>query len=340
MNFFGKVKKGMRAIAALIAVMMIFTLATVYAAASPEKVEIHCDGQVIMVDKTSKSVYNVLLSNGISLGTYDSVSPGLDASVEDTDIIIVKRAVSVTLIDNGVSTSYLTSVDSVGKFISVKGINVDSDDIVQPSLDTAVTDGMEINIVRVEKVVTEEVVEIPYTTEKYDHDGIAKGLVSIRQYGVPGSKVCVRETVYFNGEVVSDGIVNEVIIQDPVNEILDVGTKENTIVAPDGSVYTYSKVITCTATAYDASYESNGHWGPITATGKPLDSGMVAVDPRVIPLGTRLYIECPNGTWVYGYSVAEDTGGAIKGNKVDLFFHSPYDVRRFGRRTANVYILN
>lgn len=340
MNFFGKIKKGMRITAALIATMMIFTLATVYAAVAPDEVEIHCDGKVIVVEKTSKSVYNVLLSNGISLGTYDSVKPGLDVSVENIDKIIVRRAVNVTLTDNGITTSYMTSAESVGEFLEVKGFPADPYDIVEPSLNTSITKDMSIEVVRCERVVTEETVEIPYETEKHDHSDIAKGLVSVRQYGVPGSKVCVRETIYREGEVVFDGIIKETVKKQPVKEILDVGTKANTVVAPDGTVYTYSKMITCTATAYDASYESNGPWGPITATGKALDSGMVAVDPRVIPLGTKLYIESPDGTWVYGYSVAEDTGGAIKGNKVDLFFHSPYDVRQFGRRTANVYILN
>ena len=67
--------------------------------------------------------------------------------------------------------------------------------------------------------------------------------------------------------------------------------------------------------------------------------GVVAVDPRVIPLGSRLYIEAENGTWIYGTAVAADTGGAIKGNKIDLYVESYSDAINFGRRKAKVYIL-
>ena len=67
--------------------------------------------------------------------------------------------------------------------------------------------------------------------------------------------------------------------------------------------------------------------------------GVIAVDPRVIPLGTKLYIETTDGSYTYGYSIAADTGGAIKGNKVDLFFPSHGEALQFGRKTVNVYIM-
>jgi len=68
--------------------------------------------------------------------------------------------------------------------------------------------------------------------------------------------------------------------------------------------------------------------------------GVVAVDPKVIPLGTKLYIESPDGSYVYGCAVAGDTGGAIKGNRIDLFMDTYSECMQFGRRTMNVYILN
>ena len=65
----------------------------------------------------------------------------------------------------------------------------------------------------------------------------------------------------------------------------------------------------------------------------------LAVDPSVIPLGSKLYIETSDGGYVYGYATAEDTGGAIKGNKVDLFFPTYNECMSFGRRSVKVYIL-
>ena len=77
----------------------------------------------------------------------------------------------------------------------------------------------------------------------------------------------------------------------------------------------------------------------IAASGRAPAYGVVAVDPKVIPLGTKLYIEAVDGSWVYGYAVAGDTGGAIKGNKIDLFFNTHAECTRFGRRQAKVYVL-
>ncbi|MBQ2697973.1 MAG: 3D domain-containing protein, partial [Clostridia bacterium] len=100
----------------------------------------------------------------------------------------------------------------------------------------------------------------------------------------------------------------------------------------------FSHVLDMTATAY--TYGDGGQWGDITATGKAVAVGYVAVDPRVIPLGSRLYITYPNGGVCYGFAVAEDTGGAIKGNRIDLFFESRDDALQFGRRKVKVYVLH
>ncbi len=94
------------------------------------------------------------------------------------------------------------------------------------------------------------------------------------------------------------------------------------------------------ATAYDASPASNGQWAGVTALGTKLRPGVVAVDRSVIPLGSRLYIESTDGWPSYGIAVAEDVGGAIKGNRIDLFFESASTVKSFGRRNVKVYVLD
>lgn len=99
---------------------------------------------------------------------------------------------------------------------------------------------------------------------------------------------------------------------------------------PEG--YNVVKTLTMKATAYDDSPESNGEWGPYSAMGNRLRYGVVAVDPSVIPLGTRLYIEG------YGEAIAEDTGGAIKGNRIDLFMDRA-SAQKFGVQNVVVHIL-
>lgn len=116
----------------------------------------------------------------------------------------------------------------------------------------------------------------------------------------------------------------------------------NTIQTSRNGNLAYSKVLTLNATAYDASTCGKSPSHPlygITATGAKATYGIVAVDPKVIPLGTRLYIETTDGSFIYGTAVAADTGGAIKGNRIDLCFNSRKEARNFGRRQVKVYIL-
>ena len=94
----------------------------------------------------------------------------------------------------------------------------------------------------------------------------------------------------------------------------------------------YSKVLTMNATSYTDDPAENGGYST-TRMGTPLRYGVVAVDPSVIPLGTKLYVEG------YGYAVAEDTGGAIKGNRIDVCYTDKAKAHAFGRRNVKVYIL-
>ena len=125
---------------------------------------------------------------------------------------------------------------------------------------------------------------------------------------------------------------------------------DNYQIASAGSIQTsrsgnlsYSKVLSFSATAYDASScgKKPGQRGyGITATGAVAQKGVVAVDPSVIPLGTKLYIESADGRYVYGYAVAADKGSAIKGNRIDLWFNTNSEAISFGRRPVKVYVLN
>ncbi len=94
------------------------------------------------------------------------------------------------------------------------------------------------------------------------------------------------------------------------------------------------KVLTMVATGYDSSWESNyPYYGQPSYIGLPLARGIVAVDPNVIPMGTRLYVEG------YGEAIAADQGGAIKGNRIDLYFDSRQEALNWGMRTVKVTIL-
>jgi 3D (Asp-Asp-Asp) domain-containing protein len=95
------------------------------------------------------------------------------------------------------------------------------------------------------------------------------------------------------------------------------------------------KQLNVSATAYTTERQQN----KITATGSTARVGAIAVDPKIIPYGTLMYVEAIDGSWVYGYATAEDCGGGIKGNKIDLFFDTYDECIQFGVKKAVVYIL-
>lgn len=126
----------------------------------------------------------------------------------------------------------------------------------------------------------------------------------------------------------------------------DVKEKEAGVLeASDGTLIQYTDVYQLEATAYCACHSCCGKWPGnkwygITATGTRAKVGTIAVDPNVIPLGTKVYIEGLYGAKNYGYAVAEDTGGAIKGQIIDLYFNTHKETVNWGRQQVKVYILS
>jgi 3D (Asp-Asp-Asp) domain-containing protein len=131
------------------------------------------------------------------------------------------------------------------------------------------------------------------------------------------------------------GINQAVTVEPPESAVVARGTAVVHTLTVGGHTYRYLRVLSMVATAYNGSYAMNGPWGAVSAwTGEPLRSGDVAVDPHVIPLGTHLYVEG------YGPALADDTGSAIVGDRIDLFYpESAAAVARYGIRIVKVYVL-
>ena len=197
---------------------------------------------------------------------------------------------------------------------------------------------MEVEIVRINHISEEKNVDIPYSTEKKPSANMYKGDSRVLQSGKNGSKKQVYEIITTNGNETSRTLLSETVISEPKAKIIEYGTKERethgTVKAWSGETLSYKKVINMTATAYTTERTSD----KITATGQVARVGLVAVDPKVIPLGSKLYIVSRDGkSWCYGTAVAGDTG--VKGNTIDLFFNTYKECISFGRRKATVYVL-
>lgn len=255
--------------------------------------------------------------------------------------IHILRSNEVTVLVDGRSITVPAYRENVLSALKRADISVSPNDIVSPALTVPVKDGMEITVTRVGFERVEEHSDIPFTTEKRASKNLEAGKQRVIQKGVPGQKLRVHEIEMKNGAEVGRLLLSESVIKEPVKKIIEYGTKPKDTsgslsIAGGKAPVSYKKLIEVTATAYTTE-----RWKrKTTATGAVARYGMVAVDPKVIPLGTKLYITSLDGkSWIYGTAVAADTGGSIKGNKIDLFFNTHNECISFGRRKAKVYIL-
>jgi len=187
-------------------------------------------------------------------------------------------------------------------------------------------------------VVTETVeVSVPFTQSYKANSNLEFGQERIAVNSENGTRVEIYEVVYKEGVMQEKNLVSTETVKQPVNQVVEVGNGGVTL-ASRGDETRYSQVLTMTATGYDPCILCCGKDNAITATGMKAAKGVVAVDPKVIPLGSKVYVETADGSYVYGTAIAADTGGAIKGMKIDLCFNSHQEALNFGRRTVKVYV--
>ena len=292
--------------------------------------------EISFITYASKTA-QVLAEQNITLGPWDETSIPLDGNVKDGDTIYVYRTKVVTFIDGKDRCSEFTAKPTVRDFIESKGIDAEGSIRVNVPLDEKVTKNMTIQVTYLEEktVNIEEVVECG--TKRIANGDMFSGETKLVSKGTDGLADRVYHEYYENGELVNRELEKETIKVAAVDEVVEYGTKSRNrikysgVKVSRGEEFRYKDCIDMTATAYCS--------GTTTATGMKVRYGVVAVDPRVIPLGSRLYIESANGTWIYGTAVAADTGGAVKGNIIDLYVESYNDAIQFGRRQAKVYIL-
>lgn len=283
---------------------------------------------------TSKTVKDFLKEQSIVLNEHDEVQPSLNTALKKGMDITVKRAVPLTLLDGGVEKETWSTSTTVADFLTQQGVSLTELDRVEPALEDKVMENGTINVIRVEKVtdVVEEPISYAVVTQK--DENLDTGTEKVITEGQEGLISKEYEVTLENGKEVSRVVLNEEKLKDKQDKVVSVGTKLEPIqVASRGSGN--GKEIYVTSTAYTAS--CNGCSGT-TATGVNLHANpnakVIAVDPGVIPLGSKVYVDG------YGYAIASDTGGAIKGNKIDVFFPSKSDAYRWGRKTVKIKILD
>ena len=336
------IQKGLKPFFLLFAIGLIGTMGV----KAGFKHEVKIEDEAITVEMTtfSRTVEDALRSARISLKEGDVVVPDLHATVQDAMIIKVYRAKPVTLIQGEEVTEINTTEVEVSKILESAGIGLDENDQVYPRKTEQIALDRKIEIVRVDITYDEVEERIPFSTVFKMTDSLDAGQTKLISEGEDGLAKYTFKNVYENGHLVSRQLNSEEVISEPVAEIVEEGM-DKLLVTSRGMPFRYKEVIVMKATAYDLSYESCGKnpgdpgYG-ITYSGTKARAGVVAVDPRVIKLGSNLYVESLDSSKDYGFSTAEDTGSAIKGNKIDLFIENRSQALRYGVRYVRVYVLD
>lgn len=296
---------------------------------------------------TKRTVGEVLEEAGIELTEHDKVSPAQRAQLDDQEKITVEKAYEFTLIDGGEEQKFWSTLMTVDEFLEQEGIEMGEFDKLAGNLTDSIKPASVVQIVRVEKstAVVEE--EEKFAIETRNDKSLLRGREKIVQQGEKGKVSREYEIVKEDGKEVSRSLIKETVLKAPTKQIVSVGTKvmvadasstgsgSNTSVSRnDSGAPSGGREFYVTATAYTAG--CNGCSG-ITATGINLKANpnlkVIAVDPSVIPLGSKVWVEG------YGYAIAGDTGGAIKGNKIDLHMPTKQAAYSFGRRQVKIKVM-
>ncbi|HPU44752.1 MAG: DUF348 domain-containing protein [Clostridiaceae bacterium] len=330
----------------LIVVLAVASGVALYGRLSKE-IRIIDNGKSIAVRTMGASVGQALDQAGIAIGQYDYMSVPKDTPLKPDlpNEVTIKRAIPVFLTVDGETRTVMSYRDTVQELLQDNGITLGPLDRFEGvSPDDPLTEELEIRVVRVEERILTQEEQIPYQVLEQPNNVMNEGESQIVVEGENGIREKRYKLTYEDGEYVKREFIGESIIKEPVNRVVEYGTVPNFITSR-GDRVRYSKALKMRATAYTNSFEDTGKnpgdpgYG-ITYTGMTARTGIVAVDPKVIPLGSKLYIEVPGSAPDYGFAIAGDIGSAIKGNLIDLFFNTTEEVRRWGVRNVVVYILN
>lgn len=313
------------------------------------RVAVH--GGTETVDVLEGTVADALAAVGVELGARDRVEPAADTALSEGLEIVVSRFKNVTVSADAEKVSRNVTAYTVEEAIEQAGITLGAEDRIYitdevteipADRDSYAADGVSLRVERIykEELTVDEIIEHGVVYEEVE--GKYRDQQKVITKGKDGKKRVTYEITYADGEEESRVAVSEEILTEVVDQVVECGAERRadesgngTFVDHVGDTVGYEWKITGECTAY--SWEA----GSVTSTGESVQFGYVAVDPKIIPYGSLLYITSPYGDWNYGYCYAMDTGGAALSGRIiaDLFYDSEDYCNVFGRRQMTVYVI-
>ncbi len=292
------------------------------------------DGHSLSLRSTEPTLALALKENAILLGPGDLVRPDPETPLTAGLSAEVDHAAKVTIsLPEGATVVY-SRAKTVGDALDEAGIGLTPLDEVWPARDEPLSPDMQVEVIRVTvgSVVDRE--DIPYRTVFRGDPALAWG-DSRRVEGQPGVHASEYQVTYENGQETGRVLVRDWVEQEPQDAAVYYSAASNSSAAgiPDGMQVVEVKHVY--ATWYDPASAGKPRSSPgygYTSTGVQVTRGIVAVDPSVIPYGTKMFI--PG----YGFAVAADCGGGVKGNMIDLGYPDDYPVD-WSPHSVDIYIL-
>lgn len=325
---------------------------TIYRAASVtfvnlngERTQIECAGTV--ADLLSELCVTVEEGQLISVPTDTVLYNGL--------IVKLTNAYHINVTADGVTTALLIGEGTVADALAQANVTLGENDEVTPAITDALYDNLDITVYRVsytERTVNET---IAFAKKTVKSSAMYKGESTVTQAGENGAKTVTYCDKIVDGVYASSEVLSETILKEAVPQVTTVGTKQKAVAVAslrnggkpiselaqpaslqieNGAPTEYKQIITGKAAAYTAAPGSK------TASGRTVQPGYIAVNPKQIPYGSELWIVSTDGI-VYGYAIAADTGGFVKKGKftVDLFMNTESECRQWGSRDVVIYVL-
>ncbi|MDV2686742.1 ubiquitin-like domain-containing protein [Alkalihalophilus lindianensis] len=328
-----------------------------------KQVAMTIDGEKQNVWTTAEDVEQLLAEQNIEYNDHDHIEPAVNTVITEDLVVNYESAFQVELTSDGEQQGFWTTSTTVADFLEKENVSLGELDRVEPALEERLDEATDIRVIRVEKVtdVVEETVAFGTVTKR--DDDLENGKEKVVNAGAEGQVNKHFEVVLEDGEEISRELVKTETVKESEDRIVAVGTRpapetvsrsaspkpaptstpsptpasnnSSSSSSESESKSSGGRTMTVSATAYTAS--CSGCSG-VTATGINLNNNrnmkVIAVDPSVIPLGSKVHVEG------YGTAVAGDTGGAIKGNKIDVHVPTKEEATRWGRKSVKITILD
>jgi len=290
------------------------------------------DGKEIKL-VTYKPTFDLALKKAnIHISIKDRIDKSLYSKIVNNDVITINHAVNLKVFVDNKELNISSAQKNVAVMLNTEKINLGPYDKIYPTIGNKLSSGMNITITRVKTETLQQKKLIDFNTVIKKDKNTLEAQSKVLQNGISGEKNIVTKVIYENGKEVARKVIKENVVKKPQSKIIAQGTLSSITVSRGQSSTTPSKTLKVKATAYSAvnAYTSSGRKAVRNSNG----FSTIAVDPNIIPLGTRLYVEG------YGYAIAADEGSGVKGKFIDVFFNTIEEASNWGVKYLEVKILD